>query len=462
MLKNLGRATSSFLLVLLAFGVYSFAVVPLVEREASSSESVKKVVAIAQLAAGRTATDRYVRELSELGFPANSWELQKPTVLRSPQMTILLKDFTQQSDGSLHIRPCTLVHYPTGRDDHDRKRGPTIMRAPDGAILYFDRKIDLKTFSFDAKIAGGKLVGDIQIISVGGKDSEDFQLVTRDVEILDKRIFTRELVKLQMGKTYMQGRELTLTRNQDVRDESPDTRSVGSVAGSDSVADKSSKAKEDKDGFDWMSELSHLSLRQLDVLRVETEDGELFKSFANRPAAKEVDDVAVSNSDAMQKKTPTIMEVACSGPIHFDLRDLVATVEDNVTITHQVQNKPVDTLRAEQLSLHFVRQSKSQQNETRSQSGGSSSAKGGKVILEGKGDSGLALNRIVAFGRPLVIDAKSEGAYVETRHLEHNFASNRIKLRSYNPFAPRPNINLAKPVVIRNEDHQISAPALSR
>ena len=36
----------------------------------------------------------------------------------------------------------------------------------------FDKPISLQKLSFDGKISGGKLVGDIRILSAGGNDSE--------------------------------------------------------------------------------------------------------------------------------------------------------------------------------------------------------------------------------------------------------------------------------------------------
>ena len=76
-LQNIRRALVGLLWVLGTFAVYSMTVVPFVEP--SRADDVQS--ADGQQSLASCSTDRYVRELQSL-FPAGSWELDQPMVLR--------------------------------------------------------------------------------------------------------------------------------------------------------------------------------------------------------------------------------------------------------------------------------------------------------------------------------------------------------------------------------------------
>ena len=464
----------------MAFALYSVAVVPWVEGK---SRKASTAAAFANLVTGPSSTDRYIRELTNLGFPPNSWELDKPTVLRTPQATILLKDFQKRGDSSLHIKPCTLVFYGAGRDAENAERGPTILQARDGAILSFDKPISLQKLSFDGKISGGKLVGDIRILSAGGKNSEDLVLVTSNVEIKDKLIFTRDRVTMRLGKNYASGYDLKLTLSEDKEDETSNSLAPSSMAASDASLRETKGDEKPKDSdakMDWIEELSHVSLGRLEVLQIPVDDAMFASLTAGTSPRASMGDSSANrltqpNAPAGLKQL-SMLEVRCAGPLHFDLKQMVATLEKNVVITRQSNNKPNDTLRADQLSMHFVRTPASQASATSLSSGeqqqraffrgakGDYEAAASTFAPEGQQSpaidlNGLTLDRLVAFGSPLVLDARSESAYVETKYLDYDFDAKQIKLLSYNPSATRQN-EPSKPVIVRNASHHFESHAI--
>ena len=385
MLNNIRRAIVSLIGVTLAFGVYSLAVVPFVERNTDDAERRPSAISQTVASIASSSTDRFVRELTDLGFPQNSWELQRPSVLRTPQATILLKEIEQLEDGSLHIYPCTLIYYSSGRDAKTTDRGPTIMQAPEGAKLAFDQPINLQKLEFDGKISSGRLVGDIRIFSAGGPDSDDLEIVTSNVQISDQRIYTRERVAFRLGNNYGTGRELTLTR-----DDSKDERRA---------APAGDKGPEPRKETELMSQLALVELHRLETLTVQLEDDSLFRSFTSNEASSAKKSSsrrgysgggqAIADPSATVKP-PVNVELKCAGPLRFDLKQQIATVEKNVVLTHQVPQEPANTLHAEQLSLHFAQRPQDRR-------------------IDGKGNpsSKMALNRIVAFGPPMVINAAS-------------------------------------------------------
>ena len=132
MLDNTRRAFVSLIWVTLAYLIYALAVVPFLERK--PTEHVDTTIDLVTVDHS-TSTDRFVRELTP-HFPDGSWELEDPKVLKSQQVTVLFQNFERLDDGSLKVQPCTLVYYGKDRgQQHKAKRGPTIMQAPDGAIL---------------------------------------------------------------------------------------------------------------------------------------------------------------------------------------------------------------------------------------------------------------------------------------------------------------------------------------
>lgn len=372
-LTRLRRTILSLLGVFLAYGLYAVCVVPFVEPHPSENLVAEE----SPTDASSTAADPYVRELTPL-FPEGSWELNHPKVLRSNQATILLQEFDQLDDGRLHVRPCTIVLYESKRKSDEA--GPTIMQAPQGAILAFDEPLDLASGKF-GKPVSGKLVGGIRIVRVGSKATEDLELVTSNVEISGKQIWTPDQVSFRIGNATGSGNGLLITR-----------------AESTAKKDVSSKLIED---------LGTIEMQHVQQLSFVMEQDDLFDSFS------------ANDTPTTSRGIPVKIEVGCQGPMIFDLIRMKATLEDQVTIARQEQGQRPDTLYASNLSMYFSRRK--------------IAAKDDKTANESKPT--LEMTRLVAEGKPLIIDAKSKHAFLEGKRLEYDFVSRTLKLFGSNPFA---------------------------
>ena len=357
-----------------------------------------------------TSTDRFVRELAPL-FPEGSWELDQPMVLRSPQATILLREFEQLNDESIQVRPCTLVFW--GKDEQadsataqveetaekrPSRRGPIIMQAPEGAILRFDEAIDLSN-GVIGKPVEGRLVGPIRIVSPTGPDTENLVINTSEVVIEEQRIWTPENVSFHLGENHGEGRYLMINRL---------PREAARAK------DKSEKKKSMLDEL-GIIELEHLNRLRLMVPAESLPTGD-FLGTGNRPRA-----VAQTEKNQTTGEQFLPVDVHCDGWLRLDLQRMIATVQDNVVLVRKVPQKPVDTLRADQVVMHLSRTS------PRNRIDGSK-----------RDDQPLSLTRIVATGNPIVIDVPSESAHVESRYMEFSYRTGKTLLRGYNPFAPKP------------------------
>ena len=401
MLTRLRKSFLSFVFVVLAYGVYSICVATWIERPESTQ--AQEEVLRQNTNDGDSSTDRVLRELAQ-HFPKGSWELEKSEVqvLRSPQATMVLKDFEQLNDGSLQIKPCTLIFYGDRGKHGDKapKRGPTILQAPQGAILTFDKPLDLARGKFGNPVHG-RLVGSIRIFSAGVGTAEDIEMVTSNVQISKTRIWTMDRVTFRLGNNYGAGRELRLSR-----------------------------AKQDEELARDLTSLGMIELLQLDRLSLELQGDDLFSRFgAQRRGGKSV----TSSPNAVSR-----VEVRCDGPLRLDAQRLKATVEKDVSIAMEVPGQRPDTLSAKQLTMQFQR------------------------VSDGKGKQAkreLTLSLVSAVGEPVVVDAPSQQAYVEAKRIEYEFNNKKIKLRGYgiqhDPTKPDQGR-----VRIRNPEHEIIAPAV--
>lgn len=399
MVQDIRRAFVSFAWVAFAFALYSVCVVPLIERGRPNHRD--EPVQAAEVDA-TSSTDRFLQELTSL-FPAGSWELENPRVLRNQQATFLLKDFEKLDDGSLKLDRCTLIFYGDDRGNPDADRGPTVLQAQRGAVLAFDKPLDFSEGTFGNPVSG-QLLGEVNIFSAGGPNSDDLRLVTSNVRITRRHIITRDEVKFRLGDNFGAGRELMLTR--------PETN-----------------AAKRRSAGDWFHGLGLIKLRELDRLSLQLADDKMFSELGSK------------RSTTHSQSPPTRVEVRCDGPLNFDLSHMIATVEKNVVIRRQLPGKPADTVRASQLSMHLGRVSRNQPHNDQD-------------------DQELALTKIVAIGNPLVIDAPSEQAYVETKRLEYDFSAKRVKLRGFNPLPRRTPTADDGNVLLRNSDHEMECPAI--
>src|SRR5436190_22784835 len=158
------RFIAALLAIGLTFGFYALVVAPWLEPPAELKPQYD-----AKNLHKRTPSVT-LRTFDDL-FDDGSWELDDPKVIETDSCTTLLRDYKPLPDGRLEIKPCTLIFYmapakgaaaKSGSKDDPRRR--VVMRALEGAVLQFDRPLDLGKAEF-GQLVGGQLKGAIQIFS---------------------------------------------------------------------------------------------------------------------------------------------------------------------------------------------------------------------------------------------------------------------------------------------------------
>ena len=187
----------------LVFGVYALVLAPWLEPPAlKTAQPTGK-------ARAHFTSSLSLRDFGDL-FEPGSWELDDPKVIETATCTLLLKDYRPLPDGRMEITPCTLIFYmaPTKEalsaaaksSGQELSRRRVVLRALQGAILQFDRPLDLGKAEF-GRLVGGQLKGAVQISSPPTQpDSNDALLVTtRGVQIERQKIYTPHEVDFVIG-----------------------------------------------------------------------------------------------------------------------------------------------------------------------------------------------------------------------------------------------------------------------
>ncbi len=194
-MRRLVHAAVSFVIVLLAYGAYGWVAVPLIEPVADRPE----------LPAGGASGTRDSRpeiEMLSVLFPAGSWELDNPKMLENDQFKLLIRDYRNLGDGRVEIRPCTMVLLPEAEpeeDARDRMRRAVVLQAPHGALLSFDRPLNISRGDIGRLIAA-QLIGPITIRGRGRLPGpeDDLELTTRDVQMNEQQVWTPHPVEFTM------------------------------------------------------------------------------------------------------------------------------------------------------------------------------------------------------------------------------------------------------------------------
>jgi hypothetical protein len=399
------RYIAALAVLLAAFGLYYVLIAPWVEpppvRRAAAADGHKPVQASPNVQA----------ELSRL-FPQGAWELDPATkVIETEQCTLLIRDYLPTPDGRLELKPCTLIFYAKGSSADENPLGiegpitsaprrPIVLQAPAGAVIQFDRPLNLGRGDF-GQIVGGRLAGEITIFSPPSASGDDgLRLVTREVQLGRDSLFTTEDVEFHYGKSFGRGRDLTIVFLRD---------STNSSASSNAPA------------FDG---IRSITLAHIDRIRIAAGgSGSLGGPLGGRDKSKSGDDV---------------LEITCQGPFEFDFLNQVAVFDEKVEVFRLVPGSAPDRLRCDQLLLELAPKSDDDdkaktdalpslqpapENEAPPTGEAQPSAdSANKRPLPGR------LQRIIALGSPAVLESPSSGAKAVACRMEYSLARQRIVL----------------------------------
>ena len=380
---RLGRTLRVFLVVLAAAGFYRLAVVPWIEPQVRDMAAALDL-SPEEAAAIRARADRRLAAVGDI-FPPGAWEREDPIMLESRQMRLLFKDYQSLPDGRVHLVPCTLVVLPDRNRAADGSgAGRTlVLRAPQGAALEFEEPLDLKQGRL-ARLVGGSLRGQVTIrgtpTAPGAED--DIEIVTRDLELDDLEVRTREAVQFRYGRSSGGGRGLVVRLRPRQVKAAPGAGERGpNIGGVDSI-------RIDRD------------VR----MRLEGLAGGLLPGRGEPPAP-----VAGAAPAA-----PAPVLVSCHGSLCLNVAASVITLEDRVDVVRAVADASTDQLACDLLAIVLSRRAAAP--------GQDRAARGPLEPVE-----------IQAKGSPVV--AKSSGAELEARaeRLGYEIATRRILLDGEQP-----------------------------
>lgn len=321
MLARLIRIAVTFAVVLAAYGVYALTVVPLIEPPSRRLKT-----------AGPTKTQLHhagqalIRQREDLRqwFVDGDWELRSSKVIETPKGTLLFEKYKNLGRGRIELTPCTMVLLPHGDIDNPARRSEAIiMRAPEGAVLQFDKDFDLARGGNFGQLHAGRLSGPITVRSdqkLPGPE-DDLEIETQDIELNGSRITTVHPIRFRLGPHQGSGRELSIEL--------------------ETTNDKSKK------GGLAISGIRSLELRRDVRMNLLMPGKGLLPRDDESPDAADV----AANSTAPPGQP---VDVSCVGPFRFDLRSYLATFRDAVHVVRFNTDGPADQLQCELLSIHFA------------------------------------------------------------------------------------------------------------
>jgi lipopolysaccharide export system protein LptA len=352
------HAAASFGIVLALYWTYALLAVPLIEPPLGSAVDYRPPP---------PPPTTGQPEFAGL-FQPGDWELNNPIKMISNKAVVLLQDYLVQQDGSVLLKPCTLI-IASHDTDADRLRHGTVVQIPEGAELLFDKPFDLRQFKM-SRLMRGRLHGRVTVRNQGKQpDGADaLWIETRDVEMVDRDVRTPHEVEFRFGPNYGRGREMHM------RLKPRDTPG----------------ADDDLAGMESF-EIKVVEQLHLDLGRIGTTQAPDAARAAAAPAAAQ----------------PMPIEVKCRGPFRCDMLQQVATFEDQVDLLRLHPSGPSDRLCCELLSLFFT-------------GGGKAGGKQG----------GYQAQRVEARGNPAVLTAPSDNMYARGERLEYDLQNNAVTVQA--------------------------------
>ena len=323
--------------------------------------------------------DQRIEQLEKL-FPPGSVDLKKSKVLENDRVILLLDSYKNLDDGHVELKPpFTMVFLWDGPadDEAQRLRQSIILQASDGAILKFDKPIDLSSLKI-SRLVGGTLKGTITISSQGKSPGpeDDLLVHTSEVQLNEQEVWTPNPVDFTWGRNSGSGRDMHIKLHADP-----------SKTGRDSNAPN-------------VSGIEIFEMRQIKGLHLE------LPQSAPAAGTPNPDQTQGFMSAADVGNLP--MDISCNGAFMFDVVKRVATFANHVIVSRVNPNGPADQIQADLLSIYFVPRGDSKPDDDYA--------------------SNLEPERIEALGHPVTIEAPAKPLRGLGERLSYNLKTNLISL----------------------------------
>lgn len=337
-------------------------------------------------------------------FPPDAWERKNPKIVETPRCTLLIQDYQTTADGRLELRPCTLIfHSASALADESAPRDPAssrpiILQAPK-AELAFDKPLDLSRTTF-GRVEKGTLSGEIRIFSPPSHESsrDALEIRTRAVWLDKETIRTANDVEFRYGDSSGRGRDLEIALLQRSEEEpaAPRSQALG---------------------------VHSLTLRRLEYLRLVVPSASLPGAAPPRGSQ-----LAAGLPQSPGEQLPTSpLEITCQGEFVFDFPSQVARFLDQVRVARaNLPGIPPDSLACDELLLTL--------------GGNQPDPKPAGAVADPLAGR---LQRIIALGKPAVLEIGSRAIRATAAYLEYSLVENSIQLKS-NPAQGVPTVVLSQ------------------
>lgn len=356
-IRRLSRGFCWFLAILILFAIYSSVSSVLIARPVMPSNESDDMLSVA----ADLADDPFRSQLASY-FPKNAWETKDVTILRNEQTALIFQDYEPKANGEITIKPCTVVMSNSDRANDQ----PIIMQAPQGAVMRFDKPIDLQTATV-GKPVSGRLIGRVKIFS-HGPGKQKLYLETSNIQIDRERLLTPNQVKFKYEGSHGSGKVLIIRLAQ---------------------TDFKSSTKS------GLAALESIELVKLNEL------------YLDPSASSLLDDEKQKNRDEArqdsQKDSPVV--VNCDGPFKVDFLSEKLSFEQNVILKRLVSTDRQDRLTCDFLDLFFEYDAANKEQNAKD----------------------FRIDRVIAQGTPVILNAPSKSAHLMGSRLEYDFHHERFR-----------------------------------
>ena len=378
------------------FALYRFTLAPMVEPRVEVSSAMP---ADEDDSKPRPTTFNNL-EPFQLLFPEGSWERDRPIILESDGAKFLLSDYENLRDGRVRLSRCSIIFLPDGEVDFaSPQKRLVIMQAPEGAVLEFDKPIDLASFKV-GRLIGGQLNGRVEIRGTPSKPgaNDALHVLTRDVQTNEERLWTPHPVTAQLGPHQLNGTEMNIrwlpAASNGLKRKGP---SVGGIESLELVRD----------------------VRML----LQPGTGGLLPG-----------DRAAEPVSAKPAEPQPPIDVRCAGSFEFLLLDRYATFEEQVTVLRMFPNGVTDRLTGDLLKIDFqarAETAKPTQTPLEPLPGmtrvGETAANPAEKAPSNRAPS-LEPRKLTVKGKPVQVRAPSSMVQLDAEYLEYDLVTGRVML----------------------------------
>ncbi|MGD0896927.1 MAG: hypothetical protein ABR915_03765 [Thermoguttaceae bacterium] len=396
------HSAASLVIVLVAYWTYSLLAVPLIEPPAGPRTEHPEGDG-----PGPGPPPSLAKDLEKL-FPPGSWELQEPKALASDQAILLIEKYDNLGDGWVDLFPLAVLFLPDdpNMELSERIQRATVLEAPEGARVRFDRPLSLSRLQI-GQLVEGRLRGPVTIRNRGKRPDhrDDLLVTTSNVELSQERVWTPEPVDFHWGPTFGRGRqmEIKLRPREGTTGKQRSGPNVGGI-----------------EQFE-VQFLDRLHLEQPPPLAGESPRAER-PGESPRTAVRGVSGAGnrpgMAGPGGASPAWP--IEITCRGPFRFDAVRQVATFQDQVEVLRIRPSGPNDRVGADLLSVLF----------TPSEKAGARPAAGAPAATAKTRSTGFDLEprRIIAQGRPATVAAPADKVFAEGERIEYDLKTGAVSV----------------------------------